>query len=88
MDLSEAGRHVEAIRRNHYQQEDPGTVWHKDEGIVIDVDEGREPHRVLTPNFIVLPGGGACTTTAGIRSAENRGSPGALLAPFPRPGTC
>lgn len=48
----------EWIRRNHYQNEDPGTVWIKDEGVVIDVDEGRDPHRVLTPNVVALPGGG------------------------------
>jgi len=45
----------EWVRRNHYQEEDPGTVWVKDEGVVIDVDEGRDPHRVLTPNVISLP---------------------------------
>ena len=48
----------ECIRRNHYQDTDPGTVWTKDEGVVIDVDAGRDPHRVLTPNVIDLPGGG------------------------------
>ena len=48
----------EWMRRNHYQEEDPGTVWTKDEGVVIDVDAGRDPHRVLTPNAISLPEGG------------------------------
>lgn len=48
----------EWIIRNHYQEEDPGTIWSKDEGVVIDVDEGRNPHRVLTPNVIALPEGG------------------------------
>ena len=27
-------------------------------GVDIDVDEGREPHGVLTPNVIALPEGG------------------------------
>ena len=46
------------MRRNHYQEDDPGTVWTKDEGVVIDIDEDRNPHRVLTPNVIALPEGG------------------------------
>ena len=46
------------MRRNHYQEEDPGIAWIKDEGVVIDIDEGRSPHRVLTPNVISLPDGG------------------------------
>ena len=49
---------TEWLRCNHYQETDPGTVWTKDEGVVIDVDEGRDPHRVLTPNVIALREGG------------------------------
>ena len=36
----------EWMRRNHYQEEDPGTVWTKDEGVAIGVDEDRAPHRM------------------------------------------
>ena len=46
------------MRRNHYQERDPGTIWQKDPGLVIDVDRDRHPHRVLTPNVIALPDGG------------------------------
>ncbi|HJP29653.1 MAG TPA: hypothetical protein QGF95_03760 [Candidatus Latescibacteria bacterium] len=49
---------MKELSSNHYQEVDPGTVWHKDEGVVIDVDDDRDPHRVLTPNAIALPGGG------------------------------
>ena len=46
------------MRRNHYQEEDPGTSWTKDPGVVIDVDADRAAHRVLTPHVIALPTGG------------------------------
>ena len=46
------------MRRNHYQEKDPGTSWTKDPGVVIDVDVDRAPHRVLTPHVIALSTGG------------------------------
>ena len=31
------------MQRDHYQPTDLGTVWHKDESVVIDIDAGRDP---------------------------------------------
>jgi predicted GH43/DUF377 family glycosyl hydrolase len=47
----------EYILRNHYQEEDPGTIWIHDAEIAIPVDE-RDSYWVLTPNVVALPHGG------------------------------
>jgi hypothetical protein len=47
----------EYLRRNHYQEQDPGTAWVKDATIAIPIDE-RDSYRVLTPNVVALPHGG------------------------------
>src|SRR5437870_5225203 len=47
----------EYLRRNHYQEQDPGTVWIKDPTIAIPIDD-QDSYRVLTPNVVALPDGG------------------------------
>jgi hypothetical protein len=78
----------EWMRRTHYQEEDPGTVWTKDEGVVIDIDVGREPHRVLTPNVIALPEGGyRMYYYSGAPERRDEGVMGCIVSSFSADGT-
>jgi|AP95_1055475.scaffolds.fasta_scaffold39025_2 hypothetical protein len=46
------------LRAVHFQQQDPGVHWVKDDRIAIDLDHPLDAERILTPNVIRLPGGG------------------------------
>ena len=75
------------MRRNHYQEDDPGTDWTKDEGVVIDVDEDGDPHRVLTPNAIALPDGGyRMYYYSGEPERREEGVSGCIVSAFSRDG--
>ena len=78
----------EWITRTHYQIEDPGTVWIKDEGVVIDIDAGRDPHRVLTPNVIAVPEGGyRMYYYSGAPERRDEGVMGCIVSSFSPDGT-
>jgi predicted GH43/DUF377 family glycosyl hydrolase len=77
---------AETIRRNHYQEVDPGTVWVKDAAIAIPIDD-RDSYRVLTPNVVTLPQGGyRMYYCGGSQERKEQGVAGYVMSAFSTDG--